>query len=155
MTQAIKTTYDTLTTNLRRTPDGDRTPAHYLERWRRRHGLQKGIGGGKLEKFRRISRYHQLTVKDVLEGRLPRVAVSEYWYYRWNVGKILCVYCQVELTRESLTQDHVIPKCRGGSQLGQENLEPACRDCNFTKGGQSLLEFLLKTRTEEQSRSLS
>lgn len=142
MTAAIKTNYDTLTTNLRRTPDGDRTPAHYHERWLRRRGLQKWTGGGKLEKFRRIAKYHAISPTDTVAGRLPRVAVSEYHFYRWNVGKILCSYCNVGLARNTVTQDHVIPRSRGGSDLGQDNLVPACGTCNREKGNKSLLEFL-------------
>jgi 5-methylcytosine-specific restriction endonuclease McrA len=142
MTEAIKTTYDTLTTNLRRGPDGGRTAAHYHERWLRRQGLQRPSGGGKLEKFRRIAKYHCVSVMDTIAGRLPRVAISEYHYYRWNVGKILCVYCNIDLAKASVTQDHVTPRCRGGGLLGQDNLEPACRGCNFDKGDKSLLTFL-------------
>ena len=142
MTAALKTSYDTLTTNLRRYPDGSRTAECYLERWLRRRGLHRRTGGGKIEKFRRIARYHNTSITDVIEGRLPRVTVSEYYYYRWNVGKILCVYCNTQLARDSVTQDHVIPRCRGGSKLGRENLEPACRRCNFEKGDKSLLMFL-------------
>lgn len=142
MINAIKTTYDTLTTDLRRTPDGGRTPMHYLERWRRRRGLLQRTGGGKIEKFRRISQYHNLSLLDVLAGKLPRVFISEYHFYRWNVGKVLCVYCNVELSKDNMTQDHVIPRCRGGAKLGRDNLEPACAPCNFNKGDKSLLEFL-------------
>ncbi len=142
MTAAIKTTYDTLTTSLRRSPDGGRTPEHYHERWLRRRGLQKTTGGGKLEKFRRIAQFNSVSIMDVIAGRLPRVSVSEYHYYRWHVGKILCVYCNAELTRSTMTQDHVIPRANGGSFLGQDNLEPACKGCNLDKGSKSLLLYL-------------
>lgn len=142
MEQAIKTTYDTLTTGLRRGPDGGRTPAHYLEKWRRKRGLVQRPGGGKIEKFRRIARFQDLTIADVVEDRLPRVVESEYYFYRWNVGKLLCVYCNVELDGDNRTQDHVVPRCRGGSALGRENLEPACVECNSAKGDLSLLAFL-------------
>lgn len=147
MTEAIKTTYDTLTTNLHREPDGDRTPAHYLEKWKRKRGLVQKPGGGKLEKFRRISKFYAISVEAVIGDRMPRVVTSEYHWYRWNVGRLLCVYCNVELTRGSSTQDHVIPRCRGGSRLGRDNLEPACAECNSAKGDTSLLEFLVTRKT--------
>jgi 5-methylcytosine-specific restriction endonuclease McrA len=143
MTAAIKTNYDTLTTDLRRGPDGGRTPAHYLEKWKRKRGLVQRPGGGKLEKFRRIFQFHGLSISDIVEDRLPRVALSEYHWYRWHVGKLLCVYCNVELDGGSCTQDHVIPRCRGGARLGRDNLEPACVECNSAKGDMSLLEFLV------------
>jgi len=142
MTEALKTSYDTLTTDLHRTTV-DRTPAYYLQKWKRRHGLLERSGGGKIEKFRRISRFQGITFADIIEGRLPRVLTSEYHFYRWNVGKLLCIYCNCELNRENKTQDHVIPRARGGSKLGRNNLEPACIDCNSAKGDKSLLEFLV------------
>jgi len=142
MQEALKTTYDTLTIDLHRTPV-EKTPAYYLEKWKRRHGLIQRPGGGKIEKFRRISRFQNVSFRDIVEDRLPRVFESEYHYYRWNVGKTRCVYCNCQLTRENRTQDHVIPRCRGGSQMGRDNLEPACVDCNSAKGDKSLLEFLV------------
>ena len=144
MTEAIKTSYDTLTTNLRRP---EKTPDYYLDKWKRRHGLYPRHGGGRLEKFRRIAKYQEITVVDIVNDNLPRVADSEYHFYRWNVGIILCVYCGVFLHRDNRTQDHVIPKARGGSQMGRDNLEPACQECNRAKGDLSLLEFLVTRST--------
>jgi hypothetical protein len=140
MKEAIKTTYDTLTTDLHR--EVERTPAYYLKKWKRRHGLAQHSGGGKIEKFRRISKYQNVSFEDIVEDRLPRVFESEYHFYRWNVGKLLCVYCNCDLTRANKTQDHVIPRCRGGSQMGRDNLEPCCVECNSAKGDKRLLEFL-------------
>ena len=141
MTEALKTSYDTLTTDLHRTTV-DRSPAYYLQKWKRRHGLLARSGGGKIEKFRRISRFQGLSITDIVEGRLPRVITSEFHFYRWNVGTLLCIYCNCALNRENKTQDHVIPRAHGGSTLGRDNLEPACVDCNSTKGNKSLLMFL-------------
>lgn len=142
MTEAIKTSYDTLTTGLHRATVA-RTPAYYLEKWKRRHGLIQRLGGGKIEKFRRISRYQGISIEDVIEDRLPRVITSEYHFYRWNVGMLLCVFCNYQLTPENKTQDHIIPRARGGSQLGRDNLEPCCIECNSAKGDKTLLEFLI------------
>jgi 5-methylcytosine-specific restriction endonuclease McrA len=143
MTEAIKTEYDTLTTHLRREAEDRRTPAHYLEKWKRKRGLIQRPGGGRIEKFRRISRYQGISPEMIVADRMPRVVESEYHFYRWSIGKLLCIYCNVELTSENRTQDHVIPRCRGGSQLGRDNLEPACVECNSAKGDLSLLEFLV------------
>lgn len=152
MTEALKTSYDTLTTDLHRTTV-DRTPAYYLQKWKRRHGLLERSGGGKIERFRRISRFQGISVRDIVEDRLPRVITSEYHFYRWNVGKLLCVYCNCALNRENKTQDHVIPRAEIRRRqdlgevepdlLGRDNLEPACIDCNSAKGDKSLLEFLV------------
>jgi 5-methylcytosine-specific restriction endonuclease McrA len=138
MTEALKTTYDTLTTNLR---PPEKTRSYYLDKWKRRQGLFPR-GGGRIEKFRRIAKYQRITIQDIVGDALPRVATSEYHFYRWNVGVLLCVYCGVKLDRDNQTQDHAIPKCRGGAQMGPDNLEPSCRTCNWAKGDLSILEFL-------------
>jgi len=140
MQEAIKTTYDTLTMDLHRGPM-EKTAAYYLEKWKRRHGLLQRPGGGKVEKFRRISHFQNISLKDIVEDRLPRVFLSEFHFYRWNVGKLLCVYCNCELNRENKTQDHVIPRAHQGTS-DPDNLEPACFDCNSTKGDLKLLMFL-------------
>ena len=149
MTEALKTSYDTLTTSPR---SFVRDAEYYLHKWKRRKGLLHIKGGGRLEKFRRIAKFQPVSIPDILEDNLPRVAGTEYHFYRWNVGPTLCVYCNEPLSKETLTQDHVIPRCQGGSTVGtvledlealKDNLEPACEPCNRAKGDLSLLEFLL------------
>ncbi len=49
-----------------------------------------------------------------------------------------CVYCGAP----GVTADHIEPRSKGGPNDVQ-NLAPACRKCNGTKGSQSLLTFLL------------
>jgi hypothetical protein len=140
MTEAIKTGYDTLTTNLHRPA---KPPEYYLQKWKRKQGIGSRNGGGRIEKFRRISRYKNISVEQIVSGDLPRAFLSEYHFYRWNVGKVLCIYCGIRLTRENRTQDHVIPKAHGGTHMGRDNLEPACQTCNWAKGDQTLLAFLI------------
>lgn len=144
MTNALKKNYDTLSTESRQRP-----ASYYLEKWRRRKGLTKRAGGGRIEKFRRISKYKNVGPSEIVRGEIPHVFKSEYHFYRWNVGPLLCIYCNVALDRENRTQDHVIPRCRGGSTMGRENLEPACNTCNWAKGDKSLLMFLA-TRNDEE-----
>ena len=132
-----KTNYDTLST--RGLSKGTRD--WYLAKRARKLGHAEG--GGRVAKFREISRYLPMSVEQVVRDELPRVAESEYWFYLWNVGPLLCVYCNEQLTRATKTKDHVIPRAAGGASLGRENLMPACRDCNGAKGCKSLLEYLL------------
>jgi 5-methylcytosine-specific restriction endonuclease McrA len=158
MIEAFKTNYDTLTTSPR---PFVRDSEYYLLKWKRRKGLLHTKGGGRLEKFRRIAKFQRVSIPDILEGVLPRVALTEYHFVRWNVGPVLCVYCNETLTKDSMTQDHVIPRCRGGSQIGivldgrivledlqalRDNLEPSCEPCNREKGDQPLLMFLFSRR---------
>ena len=160
MTEALKTNYDTLTTTPR---PFVRDSAYYLQKWKRRRGLLKLTGGGKIEKFRRIARFQRIAIGNILEDRLPRVVESEYLFYRWNVGVLLCVYCGEKLDHSSRTEDHVIPRCRGGGQIGvvlegrvvlenlqalRDNLELSCEPCNREKGDQSLLMWLYNRSQE-------
>lgn len=145
MQDSIKTTYDTLTSHLH--TSRTRTPEYYLQKWKRRQGQDNRKGGGRLEKFRRIARYKALSIDEILDGDIPKVFISEYHFYRWNVGVLRCVYCGVRLTRDNRTQDHVIPKAHGGVCLGQDNLEPACQDCNWAKGDSKLITFLFDSYT--------
>jgi len=43
-----------------------------------------------------------------------------------------CVYCQIDLTLDTMTIDHVIPSCKGGG-TSWENCVTSCSDCNREK----------------------
>ena len=51
-----------------------------------------------------------------------------------------CGYCACELTRQTVTRDHIIPRAHGG-RTTDDNLRASCRECNQTKGDLSLEEF--------------
>src|ERR1700689_26743 len=58
---------------------------------------------------------------------------AEQWlarvvFYGWR-----CLYCNVELSFDTLTKDHRIPVSRGGMDW-PSNLVPACQSCNSWKG---------------------
>ncbi len=53
-----------------------------------------------------------------------------------------CGYCGVELTEETLSIDHVIPRCKKGNH-DIDNLLPCCQSCNSSKGTKSLEEYRL------------
>jgi hypothetical protein len=138
-----KTNYDTLST--RGLSKGSRD--WFLAKRARKLGHAEG--GGRLAKFREIARFMPVTVDQVVNDQMPKVAESEYWFYLWNVGPVLCVYCNGKLTRTTKTKDHVIPRARGGGSLGRDNLMPCCRDCNGRKGSKTLLEYMLtRSRVE-------
>jgi 5-methylcytosine-specific restriction endonuclease McrA len=52
----------------------------------------------------------------------------------------VCWYCG---STSSLSVDHIIPRHKGGAS-GGENLIPACRTCNSSKGSSDLLEWLAR-----------
>lgn len=137
MTTAFKSNYDTLTTH--GLPERG-TREWYLAKRARKLGRTKG--GGRAAKFREIAKFKPLSLDNIISGKLPRVYVSEYYFYLWNVGPLVCVYCNARLTKTNKTQDHVIPRAQGGAQLGRDNLMPCCRRCNWEKADKSLLLYL-------------
>lgn len=44
-----------------------------------------------------------------------------------------CGYCACELTRQTVTRDHIVPRCKGGKTT-DDNLIACCRNCNQRKG---------------------
>ncbi len=51
-----------------------------------------------------------------------------------------CAYCGCELNPNTVTEDHVIPLSRGGSN-DISNIVPACKFCNSSKGNKTAEEF--------------
>jgi len=48
----------------------------------------------------------------------------------------LCAYCDAEITRKTVTIDHIIPLSKGGKhEIG--NIAPCCRSCNSSKGSKT------------------
>lgn len=145
----IKNQYDTLST----TPVSSarlRDAQYYLRRHLRRRGLLHEVGANRLARFREIAKYKPITTVDIVEGRLDEIYVAEFRHYVWRVSP-RCVYCDTELTRGSLTRDHVVPRSGGGG--GGDNLVPACAPCNRAKANHSLLYFLVKRRSLQRKQA--
>ncbi len=51
-----------------------------------------------------------------------------------------CAYCGRKMEIEEMQVDHIHPKYHGGKN-DMENLNPACRSCNFRKGTMTLKRF--------------
>lgn len=54
-----------------------------------------------------------------------------------------CQYCNKKLTYNSITVDHVLPKCRGG-QTTWKNCVVCCKQCNRNKGARLPQEANMK-----------
>lgn len=64
----------------------------------------------------------------------------------------LCAYCEDELVLEyghkkSLTQDHVVPKSKGG-----RTKVVTCYDCNSRKGAKTLFNFLSELHNDDKTK---
>jgi len=56
-----------------------------------------------------------------------------------------CIYCG---SKENLTVDHILPQIRGGPDI-PDNAIKACKNCNSSKGGKRLYEWIgLKQKDE-------
>ena len=67
-----------------------------------------------------------------------------------------CAYCERQMSKKSMTRDHLLAKADGGGST-LENLLPACKQCNQRKGHSSLeawrVDFFMPTLTEEEKSS--
>lgn len=66
------------------------------------------------------------------EGRALGELRRRAWY-SWGAPDVLCVWCKRPLTFESMTLEHLVPKSKGGTD-NLDNLAPACRKCNSSRG---------------------
>ena len=62
---------------------------------------------------------------------------SSWW--KQQLGKGICYYCEQRFAKELLTMDHVVPLARGGKST-KKNCVVACKTCNTDKGSQLSVE---------------
>lgn len=60
-------------------------------------------------------------------------------------GERTCIYCG---STEVATQDHIIPKCKGGPDI-PANIVPACKSCNSSKLDKDIFEWYFLDRKSE------
>jgi 5-methylcytosine-specific restriction endonuclease McrA len=72
-----------------------------------------------------------------------RLKAKELKKSRWwqnLIQKTQCYYCQIPISREQVTMDHVVPISRGGRSTAG-NLVPACKSCNEKKRSLTPVEW--------------
>ncbi len=79
-------------------------------------------------------------------AKAKELKATNWW--RQQIGKGLCAYCEKSFPRSELTMDHLIPLARGG-RTSKKNVVVACKACNFHKKNKTLAEL----RIEEISTS--
>lgn len=74
------------------------------------------------------------------KAKARELRASQWW--RQEVGKGICYYCQNKFKPEELTMDHVIPIARGGKS-NKKNCVACCKDCNTKKGHKTTAEMAM------------
>jgi len=64
------------------------------------------------------------------KSKAREVRRSQWWKNQLGKGK--CYYCEKRFHPSELTMDHVVPIIRGGTS-NKSNLVTACEDCNQKK----------------------
>lgn len=54
-----------------------------------------------------------------------------------------CIYCDIHLTNDNATSDHIIPISKKGNNC-QVNLVICCKDCNGERGNMNFSQYLKK-----------
>ena len=54
-----------------------------------------------------------------------------------------CIYCDIHLTNDNATSDHIIPISKKGNNC-QVNLVICCKDCNGERGNMNFPQYLKK-----------
>lgn len=66
---------------------------------------------------------------------------TQWW--RQELGKGKCYYCEAKFKPEELTMDHITPIVRGGF-TNKNNCVTACKECNSKKGYLLPVEMAMK-----------
>jgi len=62
--------------------------------------------------------------------RAKKLRKSSWW--KTQIQKGLCHFCQQSVGADNLTMDHLVPLARGGKST-RGNIVPACQSCNKKK----------------------
>lgn len=76
------------------------------------------------------------------ERNIAREMRQSSWW-KQQIGKGICYFCEQTFSRENLTMDHVIPLSRGGRST-KKNIVVACKQCNSLKKNRTVAELRLQ-----------
>jgi 5-methylcytosine-specific restriction endonuclease McrA len=78
-----------------------------------------------------------MTIKERIPYNLRRMVIER--------DGLRCVYCGIDLEKNEVHLDHVIPESQGGP-TSLSNLQVTCKKCNLEKGILSEEKFMSKLR---------
>jgi len=71
---------------------------------------------------------------------------SSWW--KQQIGKGVCYFCEQKFSRDQLTMDHLIPISRGGRST-KKNIVVACKQCNSLKKNLTVAEIRMRQLAQE------
>ena len=72
---------------------------------------------------------------------------SSWW--KQQIGKGVCYFCEQKFARDLLTMDHLIPLSRGGRST-KKNIVVACKQCNSHKKNLTVAEIRMRQLALEE-----
>tara|TARA_B100000161_G_scaffold265403_1_gene241458 strand:+ start:398 stop:748 length:351 start_codon:yes stop_codon:yes gene_type:complete len=75
---------------------------------------------------------------------------SSWW--KEQVSKGICYYCNKKISPNEITMDHILPIVRGGKS-NKSNCVVCCKDCNNKKKYLTPAEIILKELEKDQNKS--
>jgi 5-methylcytosine-specific restriction endonuclease McrA len=88
---------------------------------------------GKATQARKNARFKNAT------GVGEHALTADEWRGICETYKYHCVYCRRPFPFEELEREHIKPLSRGGKHI-KENIVPACKSCNSSKGAKTPIE---------------
>ncbi len=79
------------------------------------------------------------------KAKARELRTSQWW--KLEISKGLCHYCQEKFLAAELTMDHRIPIARGGRST-KGNAVPCCKECNSKKQSKTPVEILLENKID-------
>ena len=70
---------------------------------------------------------------------------SQWW--KQQIAKGLCYYCEKKVAPQELTMDHKIPLSKGGKS-SKGNVAPSCKECNNAKKNKTPVDMILDGERE-------
>ncbi len=76
------------------------------------------------------------------EREKARELRKSHWWKN-EIAKGICHYCQEKFPPSELTMDHILPVARGGKST-KSNIVPCCKQCNSDKQMQTPVDQIIK-----------
>lgn len=70
-------------------------------------------------------------------------------WWKQQIGRGVCYYCEGRFPKEELNMDHVVPLARGGKST-KKNCVVACKTCNSEKGHRMTVEMAMDSLEEAE-----